>query len=145
MIHFELESDRELLGSAMEFAQNQVRRLVESRPDVSPMYTKGGVWKHDGPKWTNWCDGFLPGMMWIIYARQPAGSPESRWWREQAIRYSRALEPRKLDRNVHDLGFVFMSSYRRWFGFTPDPSLKAVLVEAARRTDPDHPVARSIR
>jgi unsaturated chondroitin disaccharide hydrolase len=71
-------------------------------------------------------------MLWIIYARQPAGSAESRWWREQAIRYSRPLEPRKLDRTVHDLGFVFLSSYYRWYGFTPDPTLKAVLVEAGR-------------
>jgi len=61
-----------------------------------------------------------------------AGSAEARWWREQAIRYSRPLEPRKLDRTVHDLGFVFMSSYYRWYRFTPDPSLKAVLIEAGR-------------
>jgi unsaturated chondroitin disaccharide hydrolase len=96
------------------------------------MYTVAGRWKHAGESWTHWCDGFLPGMLWIVYARQRAGSPESRWWREQAIRYSRPLEPRKLDGAVHDLGFLFMSSYYRWFGFTPDPSLKAVLVEAGR-------------
>ena len=69
-------------------------------------------------------------MLWMVYARQPPGSAESRWWRTQAIRYSRPLEPRKADRTVHDLGFLFMSSYYRWYGFTPDPSLKAVLVEA---------------
>ncbi len=50
-------------------------------------------------------------MLWIVYAREAAGSADSRWWREQAIRYSRPLEPRKLDRTVHDLGFLFMSSY----------------------------------
>ncbi|MGA2595013.1 MAG: glycoside hydrolase family 88 protein, partial [Bryobacteraceae bacterium] len=77
-------------------------------------------------------DGFLPGMLWIVYARQPAGSPESHWWREQAIRYSRPLEPRKFDRAVHDLGFLFMPSYYRWYAVTRDPSLKAVLIEAGR-------------
>ncbi len=96
------------------------------------MYTEAGRWQHSGEAWTHWCDGFLPGMLWILYARQPPASPESRWWRTQAIRYSRPLEPRKLDRDVHDLGFLFMSTYYRWFGFTPDPALKAVLVEAGR-------------
>jgi unsaturated chondroitin disaccharide hydrolase len=71
-------------------------------------------------------------MLWIMYARQATGSAESRWWREQAMRYSRPLEPRKLDRDVHDLGFLFMPSFHRWHGFTPDPTLKRVVVEAGR-------------
>ena len=37
---------------------------------------------------------------------------------EQAIRYSKPLEPRKHDRDVHDLGFIFMSTYYRWFRIT---------------------------
>ena len=121
-----------LFEGAFRFAERQLRALIERYPDFYPMYTMDGRWKHSGEAWTHWCDGFLPGMLWIVYARQPAGSPQSRWWREQAIRYSKPLEPRRLDRNVHDLGFVFMSSYFRWFGFTPDPTLKAVIVEAGR-------------
>lgn len=115
---------------ALRFAERQLRALIERYPDFYPMYTSGGRWQHHGEAWTHWCDGFLPGMLWILYARQPAGSPESRWWREQAIRYSRALEPRKNDRAVHDLGFLFMPTYRRWYGFTPDPTLQRVVLEA---------------
>jgi unsaturated chondroitin disaccharide hydrolase len=120
-----------LFEDALGFARRQLRAIIERHPDFYPLYTVQGRWNHGGEAWTHWCDGFLPGMLWIVYARE-AGSSESRWWREQAIRYSRPLEPRKLDRNVHDLGFVFMSSYYRWYGFTPDPTLKAVLVEAGR-------------
>lgn len=132
MIQFASHASTGLFEGAFRFAQRQLRALIERYPDFYPMYTAAGRWKHSGEAWTHWCDGFLPGMLWIVYARQPAGSPESRWWREQAIRYSRPLEPRKLDRAVHDLGFVFMSTYYRWYGFTPDPTLKAVLVEAGR-------------
>jgi unsaturated chondroitin disaccharide hydrolase len=121
-----------LFEAAFRFAERQLRTLIERHPDFYPMYTAAGRWKHPGETWTHWCDGFLPGMLWMVYARQPPGSPESRWWRTQAIRYSRPLEPRKLDRAVHDLGFLFMSSYYRWYGFTPDATLKAVLVEAGR-------------
>lgn len=132
MIQLATEASRGLFEDALRFAGQQLRALIERHPDFYPMYTAGGHWKHAGEAWTHWCDGFLPGMLWMLYARQPAGSPESRWWREQAIRYSRPLEPRKTDRTVHDLGFIFMSSYYRWYGFTPDPTLKAVVIEAGR-------------
>src|SRR5947199_10534009 len=68
------------------------------------MYTEGGKWKHEGPAWTHWCDGFLPGMMWVFYKHLGPDNPESKFWMEQAIRYSKPLEQRKLDRDVHDLG-----------------------------------------
>ena len=55
------------LKSAFEFAQGQVRALIQKHPDFYPMYTKNGKWKHDGEKWTHWCDGFLGGQMWIFH------------------------------------------------------------------------------
>jgi unsaturated chondroitin disaccharide hydrolase len=33
---------------------------------------------------------------------------------------------------VHDLGFIFMSTYYRWFEFTQDPALREVVIEAGR-------------
>ena len=122
---------RERLDETFAHVKIQLRRLIEQHPDFYPMYTKNGRWKHDGEAWTHWCDGFLPGMLWIVYGRE-ANGPEGGWWREQAIRYSKPLEPRKLDRNVHDLGFIFMSTYWRWFQFTQDRTLKAVILEAGR-------------
>ena len=132
MLQFSSAAGPALFEDALAFARRQLRALIERHPDLYPLYTVAGRWNHAGEAWTHWCDGFLPGMLWIVYAREAPGSSESRWWREQAIRYSRPLEPRKLDRTVHDLGFVFLSSYYRWYGFTPDPTLKAVLVEAGR-------------
>jgi unsaturated chondroitin disaccharide hydrolase len=109
----------------MEFAQGQVRNLITSYPDFYPMFTEGGKWKHDKPAWTRWCDGFLPGMMWIFARR--TRDPE---WTNRAVHYSRGLEERKLDRDVHDLGFVFWSTYKRWFDLTGDPALNDVVITA---------------
>lgn len=114
----------------MEYAKVQLRNLIERYPDFYPMYTVHGKWKHSGEAWTHWCDGFLPGMLWIAYGRESHSSPDRGWWRQQAIRYSKPLEPRKHDREVHDLGFIFMSTYYRWFQLTQDPSLKATIMEA---------------
>ncbi len=124
--------DRRLFAETLDFAARQVRRLIERYPDFYPMYTHRGRWKHDLPAWTRWCDGFLPGMMWIFCRRARPGSAEAAYWREQAIRYTRPLEPRKHDRDVHDLGFIFMSTYRRWYELEPDPALEAILIEAGR-------------
>jgi len=118
---------RPRLETAFEFAQRQVRRLAQQHPDFYPMYTREGRWKHDGEAWTHWCDGFLPGMMWIFSQRM--GDPG---WRQAAERYSRPLEPRRLDRAVHDLGFIFMSTYYRWLQLSGDPALDQVLIDAGR-------------
>ena len=102
------------IKAAFEFAQCQVRALIKKHPDYSPMYTVNGKWKHEGEKWTHWCDGFLPGQMWIFY--QHTGD---RFWRQKAVHYSKPLEPRQHDRNVHDLGFIFCSTYRLWLDAIP--------------------------
>jgi unsaturated chondroitin disaccharide hydrolase len=118
---------------AFSFAQKQVRALVERDPDFYPLYTDAGKWRHSKPAWTRWCDGFLPGMMWIFH--EETGDPG---WRELAEKYSQPLEPRKDDREVHDLGFIFYhGTYKRWYeatvrSGTPDQSLKDVVIHAGQ-------------
>ena len=113
------------LENALSFAEEQVRQLIETYPDFYPMYTDKGRWKHNGEAWTNWCEGFLPGMLWILH--QLTGR---RYWRDKAEHYSLLLEHRKSDRKVHDLGFTFTSSYGRWYDLTHRPDLREVLIEA---------------
>ena len=115
------------LENALAFAEEQLRKLIEAHPDFYPMYTEKGRWKHSGEAWTNWCEGFLPGILWILH--QLTGW---RYWWDKAEHYSALLEHRKSDRNVHDLGFVFMSSYGRWYERTHDPDLREVLIEAGQ-------------
>jgi unsaturated chondroitin disaccharide hydrolase len=123
----------ERIEHAFSFAQQQVRALVERDPDFYPLYTDQGCWRHSKPAWTHWCDGFLPGMMWIFH--EETNNPK---WRELAERYSLALEPRKDDRDVHDLGFIFFhGTYKRWYEATlrerkPDLSLRDVVIHAGR-------------
>jgi unsaturated chondroitin disaccharide hydrolase len=132
VIQFELATDRALFENAFEFAQQQVRNLISNHPGLYPMYTQKGRWKHEGPAWTHWCDGFLPGMMWIFNRALGPGSPEAEWWMDQGIKYTKPLEPRKMDRDVHDLGFIFLSTYYRWYAIQRDPELNDVLVQAGQ-------------
>jgi unsaturated chondroitin disaccharide hydrolase len=138
MIQFVLETDRALFDDAMKFAQQQTRKLVENHPDFYPMYTAEGKWKHEGQVWTNWCDGFLPGMMWIFHKRNVAAAAtgasgtSDKFWLELAIRYTTPLAPRQHNPDVHDLGFIFMSTYYRWHRLTQDPNLKEALIQAGK-------------
>lgn len=113
--------------SALEFAERQVGALVETHPDFFPIYTVDGKWHHGGELWTDWTGGFLAGMMWQFHLR--TGSSD---WRQRAEHYSQLLEHRQHDRNVHDLGFIFLSTYLPWYQLTRDDRLHQVLIQAGR-------------
>lgn len=112
---------------AYEFAEWQLRRLVTSHPDFFPFYTVNGRWKHSGEVWTHWCEGFLGGQLWLIYQRS-----RDPWWHTKAEHYSRLIEHRKTDHRVHDLGFLFWSTWKPWFDLEGDPKLNEVVIEAGQ-------------
>jgi unsaturated chondroitin disaccharide hydrolase len=113
--------------TALRFAQRQVLALSTNHPDYFPLFTEGGTWQHGKESWTNWCEGFLGGMMWIFARR--TGEPA---WRERAIHYSHLIEERQHDRNVHDLGFLFWSTWKRWFDIDGDPALQQRVLTAGK-------------
>jgi unsaturated chondroitin disaccharide hydrolase len=123
----ELAELRPKLHSAFDFAQKQVKNLIQTYPNYFPMYTEQGQWVHSGEVWTNWCEGFPGGMMWIFH--QQTGDP---WWREKAGHYSQLIEKRKNDRNIHDLGFLFWSTWKRWHDLTGDERAKQVVISAGQ-------------
>ncbi|HEX3726645.1 MAG TPA: glycoside hydrolase family 88 protein [Pirellulales bacterium] len=116
-----------LYTRALDFAERQVAATIERSPDFFPMYTRHGRWQHSGLQWTDWTGGFFAGLMWQFVKR--GGSAE---WRAQAERYSQMLEPRQHDNQVHDLGFIFLNSFRPWYELTGDERLRGVLIQAGR-------------
>ena len=114
--------------------KQQVRSLVERDPDYYPMHTEDGKWRHDKPVWTHWCDGFLPGMMWIFHRQHAAaGSSDG----EVVARASSPLlaaaraaqvRPRRARSRLHlpvHLSTAGISSRRT-------PALNEVLVQAGQ-------------
>ncbi len=117
----------QLYSPVFEFAARQLRSLVTSSPGFFPMYTTHGHWHHQGEAWTNWCEGFLGGQLWLLY--QYSGDP---WWRSQAIAYTQRIEPRKMDRSVHDLGFLFIPTWKKWYDLESDPQVDQVVITAGQ-------------
>ena len=112
---------------ALDFAAGQVEALVRTRPDTFPIFTVDGRWQVEENAWTNWTEGFLGGLVWI-FARRTGDA----WWRERAEHYSRLIEPRRFDRTVHDLGFLFISTWKRWYEIDGDPALLERVIDAGR-------------
>lgn len=120
----------ELLGTfqhAIQFACQQANRILEQYPGYTPMYTVGGRWNLEGERWTHWCEGFFPGILWLLYKQT-----QDERWRKPAEDLSTALLPRRFDRKVHDLGFLFFSTYARWHRLDPTPDKRQVLIDAGR-------------
>ncbi len=115
------------INSFFEFAARQLNHLLTIYPDRFPMYTTAGKWDLHGESWTNWCEGFLCGQLWLLYqhTHEPA-------WHKLAEHYCRLIEPRKTDRSVHDLGFIFWPSWKRWYDLTGDPAINAVVIQAGQ-------------
>jgi len=116
---------------ALQFARQQVLQLTAKYPDYFPIYTVDGKWQHDGELWTDWTGGFLAGMMWcFVEADGDAGAGDV--WRGKAEHYSKLLEHRQHDRDVHDLGFIFLSTYLPWYELTGQQHQHDVLIQAGR-------------
>jgi unsaturated chondroitin disaccharide hydrolase len=127
----DVASLRPRLERAFDFAARQVRATIERTADDIPISTVGGRWRHTGELWTDWCGGFHAGLMWLIARRT-----ENPWWRASAEHYSRLLEHRQHDRDVHDLGLIFLNTYLPWYELTGDVQLHQVLVMAGRTLAP---------
>jgi unsaturated chondroitin disaccharide hydrolase len=65
--------------------------------------------------------------LWLIHAQNG-----ETWWREKAEHYSRLIAHRRTDLKVHDLGFLFWSTWKRWYDLTGDPEVNAVVIEAGQ-------------
>lgn len=123
------DGTRAELQRAFDFAQSQVRSLLNTYPsDYYPMYTVGGRFGLDRKRWTHWCDGFYPGMMFVF-----AGRTGEQQWLDRAVAYAAPLEERRYDRAVHDLGFLFLSTSLRWLGLGgPAERIQPLLIQAGR-------------
>ena len=86
--------------TAFEFAGKQLRHLITTYPGFFPMYTVQGQVEARRRELDQLVRR-LPGRA----ALAAAPAHRRRWWRAQAEHYSRLIEHRKTDRNVHDLGF----------------------------------------
>ncbi len=105
---------KQQIAGSLNLAQSRIKNLIENYPGLYPLYTTGGKWKHNKPGWTAWCDGFLPGMMWLLLESKLSNDPD--YWRAAAEKHTTNLSKRKDDKEIHTHGFIFyFGGHRRWY------------------------------
>jgi len=139
MLPLSLPTDYEVPADFSEIAQRvwrsaqaKVGGLIARHPDQFPLYTENGRWSVSGEAWTNWCEGFLGGELWLLSRRASAERRDQ--FRTAAEHYSELIEDRQHDNTVHDLGFLFWSTYRRWYEATGDETKNDVVITAGVTT-----------
>jgi unsaturated chondroitin disaccharide hydrolase len=113
--------------AALQVAAGKVSRLITNHPDYFPVYTDQGRWKHEKEAWTNWCEGFLGGQMWL-FSELGLGDD----WQAGAEHYSKLVAERQFDDQVHDLGFVLCPTWKKWWELTGDQSKRQVVIQGGR-------------
>lgn len=114
-------------AAAVEAAAGKVSQLVAGYPDYFPLYTDKGRWKHGKEAWTNWCEGFLGGQLWLFHE---LGLGQD--WQALAEHYSQLVEKRQFDDQVHDLGFVLCPTWKKWWELTGDDTRRQVVIQGGR-------------
>lgn len=74
----------------------------------------------------DWTAGFFAGSLW--YLSEATGDAK---WRSAAAAQTAAMEPAKLDRSSHDLGFMLYNSYGNGLRLTGDAAYRDVLLTGA--------------
>jgi unsaturated chondroitin disaccharide hydrolase len=113
--------------TALEVAAGKVSRLVDDDSDYFPLFTDHGRWKHGKESWTNWCEGFLGGQMWLFFE---LGLGDE--WKTRAEHYSKLVEERQYDDQVHDLGFVLCPTWKKWWELTGEDSRRQVVISGGK-------------
>jgi len=75
---------------------------------------------------SDWTSGFFAGSLWYLF--EATGEDK---WRAAAQRYMAPLEPMKLDRSTHDVGFILYCSFGNAWRLTHDAHCRDVLLQGA--------------
>ncbi|WP_222852169.1 glycoside hydrolase family 88 protein [Olivibacter sp. SDN3] len=114
----------------LTFAYRQTQHMLDSlthlQKDRLPKSVdeQGNMTQSDIYDWTS---GFFPGTLWYIYEFS-----EDTAMKNQAIHWTRLLEPVKDFYGHHDVGFMINCSYGNAYRITQDTVYKQVMVKAAR-------------
>ncbi|EHQ24427.1 glycoside hydrolase family 88 protein [Mucilaginibacter paludis] len=75
----------------------------------------------------DWVSGFFPGELWYLYEYS-----NDKKWLEEAKTYTANIEPEKMDRTSHDVGFKVYCSFGNGYRLTHDEHYKEVIIQAAK-------------
>lgn len=75
----------------------------------------------------DWTSGFFAGTLWQLFEHT-----QEDYWRQEAEKWTWALEPLRYFRGHHDVGFMIGCSFGNYYRLTGDRRAEPVIMDAAR-------------
>ncbi|WP_242203532.1 glycoside hydrolase family 88 protein [Aestuariivivens insulae] len=104
-------------------------QLQKASTQYTPGHYPRSIWPDGEMRMANlgdWTAGFFPGSLWYAYE-----ITQDKFFKEQAERFTSALNPLQFNKNTHDLGFLIFCSYGNGFRLTNNTKYKTVLLNAS--------------
>jgi len=124
------ESKEELIDRVFAFSENQYDSLILRIGNNEPLLQPRGITEEGKLRlkpYQDWTSGFFPGSLWYIYKNNKSDK-----WKNNAMKFTQALDSVKYITNSHDVGFMLDCSYGNGYLFTNDSIYKDVLIQGAR-------------
>ncbi|HVF38413.1 MAG TPA: alginate lyase family protein [Gemmatimonadaceae bacterium] len=117
-----------LTTHALDYAK---AKLMRSATALDPsrgfprVTTVDGRWEQR--PYNDWTSGFFAGMLWYMYHLERRDE-----WRMLAEKWTVGMEPAKMLRSTHDLGFMVYNSFGHGLTLTGNPHYRQVVIDASR-------------
>ena len=120
----------DFVKQGMELATKQLDAAIVNTPDTLKNFGPRTIVNGKVSYITyllDWTVGFFPGSLWHLY-----DYTKDNKWRQQAERYTHAIENAKNNTAHHDVGFVIGSSFGNGYRLTQNAHYRDVMVTAAK-------------
>lgn len=121
------EKKCDFVTTGFETAEAQLKNQLVAVPEpVAYPRTTGKDGKLKATKLNDWTEGFYPRCLWYVYEFS-----KDDFWKENAIKWTEALEPMKKTTHHHDVGFLMYCSFGNGYRLTGNEKYKDILIESA--------------
>lgn len=121
------KGDNKIITHSFDRAEQQYTAMLKALPEPTayPRTTDNNGKLRTTPL-NDWTEGFYPGSLWYIYENNGQNT-----WKQEAIRWTEALEPLKKQKEHHDIGFLIYCSFGNAYRLTKKEEYKHIIIEAA--------------
>jgi len=125
-----VETKSELISRVFSFSEKQYDSLIHRIENNKPLLLPRGMTSEGGLRlkpYHDWTSGFFPGSLWYLYKNN-----KSVKWKNNAIKFTQAVDSAKYLTNTHDLGFMVNNSFGNGYSLTQNTAYKDVVVQASK-------------
>ena len=123
------ETKEQLITRVFALAENQYEYLIQQIDTISPLLQPRSLKKNGEYRMAvkeDWTSGFFPGSLWYLYEQT-----KNEKWKNQAEKFTMALEGAQFVKWNHDVGFMIQNSFGQGYRLTGNEVYQQAVIDAA--------------